>query len=209
MKRIITASFYAIALFVISLGAIGAVQAATPVKGKAAVVAIIDSRRLFGESLVSKDIREQLMTLNSAFVKTETATKNELLKEKDDLDKQKTVIAQEAYEAKFSVLKQKADKLNRDSEMHRQQMNVAQAKANEDLQRVLQPIIASVAEARGATIVFEKSQLVWQRDGLDITTEVIETLDKRLPTLKVTLPTEAEIMQMINQAKQQQQQQGQ
>jgi hypothetical protein len=45
---------------------------------------------------------------------------------------------------------------------------------------------------------------VWQREGLDITTEVIETLDKQMPTLKVVLPTEAEIMQMINQVQQQQ-----
>jgi outer membrane protein len=207
MKRIITASFYAVSLFVASIGALGAVQAAPATGGKAAVVAIIDSRRLFGESLVSKDIREQLMSLNSGLVAKETTTKDALLKEKDELDKQKSIIAQEAYEAKYNVLKQKADKLNRDAEIHRQQMNVAQAKANESLQRVLQPIIAKVAEQRGATIVFEKSQLVWQRDGMDITTEVIETLDKQLPSLKVTLPTEAEIMQMINQAQQQQQRQ--
>jgi Skp family chaperone for outer membrane proteins len=205
MKRIITTSFYIISLFITCIGGLGVAQAAAQAAGsKAAVVAIIDSRRLFGESLVSKDIREQLMSLNNGLVTKENATKDGLLKEKDDLDKQKTVIAQEAYEAKYNVLKQKADKLNRDSEIHRQQMNVAQAKANEALQRVLQPIIGRVAEQKGATIVFEKSQLVWQREGLDITTEVIETLDKQMPTLKVVLPTEAEIMQMINQVQQQQ-----
>lgn len=204
MKRIITTSFYALSLLIVAVTGFNAAQAA-PVGAKAAVVAIIDSRRLFGESLVSKDIRQQLMALNNSLMTKENATKDALLKEKDELDKQKTVIAQEAYESKYNVLKQKADKLNRDSEIHRQQMNVAQAKANESLQRVLQPIIGKVAEQKGATIVFEKSQLVWQRDSMDITTEVIETLDKQLPTLKVALPTEAEIMQMINQAQQQQQ----
>ncbi len=204
MKRIIAASISAAYLLIgIAITSVAVTGQASAQAAKPAIVAIIDSRRLFSESLVSKDIRDQLMSLNQSLTAGENVTKEAILKEKDDLERQKSLLVQEAFEEKYNQLKQKADKLNRDIEIHRQQVNVAQAKANKELQRVLQPMIAKIAERKSATMVFEKSQIVWQASGMDITTEVIELLDKELPTLKVQLPSEAEIMELINQAQRQ------
>lgn len=202
MTRKFAASIYALTLLVAGFAgfSVTSASAAPTAAAKPAIIAIIDSRRLFSESLVSKNIRDQLMAMNQGLTTKENTTKDALLKEKDELDKQKTLLVQEVFEQKYNQLKQKADKLNRDIEVHRQQMNVAQAKANQELQAVLQPIIGAVAAQRGATMVFEKSQIVWQSAGMDVTTEVIESLDKKLPTLAVKMPTEAEIMQMINDA---------
>lgn len=87
-------------------------------------------------------------------------------------------------------------------DLHQKQLNLAQARANRDLQKVLTPIISDVADKKGVTVVLEKAQIVYQTTGLDITTEVIELLDKKLPTLKVQLPTEAEILELERQAQQ-------
>ena len=123
------------------------------------------------------------------------------MKEKDQLDKQKSLMAQEAYEDKYRQLKGRADDLNRKADIHQKQLNVAQVRANRELQRVLTPIIEKVAEKSGATIVLEKGQIVYQEPGLDVTTEVIERLDKQLPSLKVALPSEAEILEMEREAR--------
>jgi len=168
---------------------------------KPAVIAVIDQRRLFSESLVSKDIRQQLTSISQTFASEENKIKEELLKEKDQLDKQKSLMAQEAYEDKYNQLKSRADDLNRKVDIHQKQLNVAQVRANRELQRVLTPIIQKVADSRGATVVLEKAQIVHQQPGLDITTEVIENLDRELPTLKVVVPTEAEILEMERQAR--------
>lgn len=168
---------------------------------KPAVIVVIDSRRLFSESLVSKDIRQQLTSISQTFASSENKVKEELLKEKESLDKQKSLMAQEAYEDKYSQLKSRADDLNRQADIHQKQLNVGQVRANRELQRVLTPIIQKVSERRGATVVLEKAQIVYQEPGLDVTTEVIEHLDKELPTLKVELPSEAEILEMERQAR--------
>lgn len=169
---------------------------------KPASIAIIDSRRLFSESKVSDDIRQQLTKVSQQYATDENGVKEKLLKEKDELDKQRGLLVQEAFEEKYNDLKRRADQLNRQADLHQKQINVAQMRANRELQKVLNPIIKQVAEQRGATIILEQSQIVWQADGLDITKSVIDLLDKQLPSLKVQIPTEAEIIQMENQAQQ-------
>lgn len=171
--------------------------------GKPAVISVIDSRRLFSESLVSKDIRAQLVQMAQTFGVEENSIKEKLLKERDDLEKQRSLMVQEAFEQKFADLQRRANDLNRKADMHQKQLNLAQMRANRELQKVLTPIISQVADKRAATVVLEKAQIVHQAPGLDITTEVIELLDKQLPTLKVQLPTEAEIIELERQAQQQ------
>ena len=202
MKRILTISqtfiiaFIAIAGFqAMSIGAVSAQQL------KPAVIAVIDSRRLFSESLVSKDIRQQLTSISQTFAAEENKVKEGLLAEKQQIDNQKSLMAQEAYEDKYAQLKARADQLNRTADIHQKQLNVAQVRANRELQRVLTPIIQKVSEKRGATVVLEKAQIVYQQAGLDITTEVVESLDRELPTLKVELPSETEILEMERQAR--------
>lgn len=169
---------------------------------KPATIAIIDSRRLFSESKVSGDIRQQLTKVSQQYATEENNVKDKLLKEKDELDKQRGLLVQEAFEEKYNDLKRRADQLNRQADLHQKQINVAQMRANRELQKVLNPIIKQVAEQRGASIILEQSQIVWQTDGLDITSAIIELLDKQLPSLKVQIPTEAEIIEMENQARQ-------
>lgn len=169
---------------------------------KPATIAIIDSRRLFSESKVSDDIRQQLTKVSQQYATEENGVKEKLLKDKDELDKQRGLLVQEAFEEKYNDLKRRADQLNRQADLHQKQINVAQMRANRELQKVLNPIIKQVAEQRGATIILEQSQIVWQADGMDITKSVIDLLDKQLPSLKVQIPTEAEIIEMENQARQ-------
>ncbi|HEY8352791.1 MAG TPA: OmpH family outer membrane protein [Sphingomonadales bacterium] len=169
---------------------------------KPAVIAIIDSRRLFSESKVSEDIRQQLTKVSQQYATEENSEREKVLKEKDELEKQRGLLVQEAFEEKYTDLKRRADQLNRKIDLHQKQLNVAQMRANRELQKVLNPIIKQVAEQRGATLILEQSQIVWQTDGLDITKSVIELLDKQLPSLKVQIPTEAEIIEMENQARQ-------
>lgn len=167
---------------------------------KPATVGTINQSRLFRESLVSQDIRKQLTQFSQTFGNEENNTKTALLKEKDDLEKQRPIIGDAVFEQKFAALKGKADQLNRKMDLHQKQLNVAQMRANQALQKVLMPIITQVANQKGATVVLEKSQVVYNVDGLDMTTEVIELLNKQLPTLKVALPTEAEIIEMEKKA---------
>lgn len=168
---------------------------------KPATIAVLDQRRLLQDSLVSKDIANQFRTISNGFLTEENNIKNGLMKEKEDLEKQRPIIGEQAFAQKFDALSKKADNFNRKADIHQKQLNVAQARAQRDLNKVLGPIIQQVADGKGATVVLERSQLVHVGAGLDLTTEVMERLNKQLPTLKVSLPTEAEILEMENKAR--------
>ncbi|MBW7836155.1 MAG: OmpH family outer membrane protein [Sphingomonadales bacterium] len=199
IKSLLAASLMVTAYMASSVGFSTTAQAQAM---KPAVIIVIDSRRLFSESLVSKDIRSQLTQVSQTFGAEENATKEKLLKEKEDLDKQRALLPQAAYEQKYNELKNRADQLNRKVDLDQKKLNVTQVRANQALQRVLNPIIAQVADKKGATIVLEKAQIIHQAPGLDVTTEVIELLDKQLPSLKVQVPSEAEILELERQAQQ-------
>lgn len=201
MKRFIrTAMIPAFTVAALMTGTVSLPTVAGAQTLKAATVAILDQRRLFSESLVSQDIRKQLTQFSQTFGNEENNTKAALLKEKEDLEKQKPIIGEAVFEQKFTALKGKADQLNRKMDLHQKQLNVAQMRANRELQKVLLPIITQVSDKKGATVVLEKSQVVHSVAGLDLTTEVVELLNKQLPTLKVQLPTEAEIIEIERKA---------
>lgn len=199
IKSLLAASLMVTAFMASSVGFSTTVAAQAV---KPAVIIVIDSRRLFSESLVSKDIRGQLTQISQTFGAEENATKEKLLKEKEELDKQRALLPQAAYEQKYNELKNRADQLNRKVDLDQKKLNVTQVRANQALQRVLTPIISQLADKKGATVVLEKAQIIHQAPGLDVTTEVIELLDKQLPSLKVQVPSEAEILELERQAQQ-------
>lgn len=203
MKRFLiipqTIAFLLVALVGMPIVASSDVQAQ---QAEPATVAVIDTRRLFSESLVSQDIREQLMEFSQTLDREQSQIRDQLMAEKEELDKQQSLMAPEAFEDRYGQLQQKANDLNRKADVHQKRLNVAQVRANRELQRVLTPIIQKVSDNSGATIVLEKAQIVYQKSGLDITTEVIESLDRELSSLKVELPSEADIAEMERQARQ-------
>lgn len=194
----------AIAFFLVTLVAapVSMTGAAFAQQAEPASIAIIDTRRLFSESLVSQDIREQLVGFSQNLSRDENRIREELIEEKEQLDRQQSLMAPEAFEDRYGELQQRADELNRRIDLHQKRLNVAQVRANRELQRVLTPIIQKTADRTGATVVLEKGQIVYQRSGLDITTDVIEELDKELPSLEVELPSEADVVEMERQAQQ-------
>ncbi|MDA5193775.1 OmpH/Skp family outer membrane protein [Govanella unica] len=201
MKRFIrTAIIPALAVAGLMTAVAGVPSVAGAETLKTATIAILDQRRLFSESLVSQDITKQLRQFSQTFGNEENNTKNALLKEKEELEKQRPVIGEAMFEQKFNALRTKADQLNRKMDLHQKQLNVAQMNTNRELQKVLAPIISKLSDSKGANVVLEKSQVVHSTAALDMTTEVIELLNKQLPTLKVTLPTEAEIVDLEKKA---------
>ncbi len=98
---------------------------------------IVDFQRVQNESLVGQDYAAQL---NSARLSIETKEGNlvqELLADKDELDQQKNIIAQEALQQRARELDQKAQQAEALVKQLRRDLNVAARQATLEIQRVL------------------------------------------------------------------------
>lgn len=149
---------------------------------------IVDFQRVQNESLVGVDYRSQLDSARLSIESKEGDLVQELLADKDELDKQKNIIAQEALQQRARELDQKAQQAEALVKQLRRDLNVAARQATLEIQRVLKPIVVQLMTERSATIVIDKAVVYHFTGALDATSEIIDRLNSQITTLKTDFP---------------------
>ena len=86
----------------------------------------------------------------------------------------------------------KAVAYQQDVNQKRGQLERAIANAQAEVDRALRPIRQKILQDTGATMLMDKTLVLEQVPGLDVTTRMIEQLDISLPSITVVLPPIAE-----------------
>jgi hypothetical protein len=74
------------------------------------------------------------------------------------------------------------------------------AKAQTEISKVLEPILRQVTTAHSANMVLDRRATAGLADtSLDVTAEVVEQLNAKMPSYKVTLPTPQEMQALAKQ----------
>jgi Skp family chaperone for outer membrane proteins len=107
---------------------------------------------------------------------------------RDGLERQRTVLAPEAFNAKSQEYQQRYAALDRDVQTKRQEMQQSYSEAMTKVETAALQIIADVAKERGANMVVAKAALLYMGDDLDVTPEVTRRLDDKFPAMAVNLP---------------------
>lgn len=151
-------------------------------------IVVVDFDRVSRESLVGKDISAQMESNRVALEQKVSNTQKSLTNEQEEIAKQRNIISQEAFQERARAFEQKAQQMQAELQNLQNQARQAMQQANLEVQRALRPVVRSLREAKGANIVLDKALVSDHAPGLDITTEVIEGLDKALPAFQVSLP---------------------
>ncbi|MGE0408553.1 MAG: OmpH family outer membrane protein [Amphiplicatus sp.] len=175
---------------------------------KAPVVLIVDRAELIAQSKAGKTIPDQIE-------KIQNTVKGELEVEASKL--QKDI---ESYQKNASLMSQEVrEKTEKELAMRQQYGLPQQVQIMEQaLQAVLQnaenkvlieatPILKDIVEKRGATLMLDKSAVLYAASETDITAEVIAALDKKLTAVEVEQITLAEVQQRLKEAAAEQQKQ--
>jgi Skp family chaperone for outer membrane proteins len=151
-------------------------------------IMIVDFQRVQNESLVGQDYASQLNSARLSIETKEGELVQELLADKDELDKQKNIIAQEALQQRARELDQKAQQAEALVKQLRRDLNVSARQATLEIQRVLKPIVVAVMNEQSATIVVDKAVVYHFTGALDTTSVVIDRLNSQITTLKTEFP---------------------
>lgn len=155
----------------------------------AAVIAVIDTQHIQRTTLAGKDIQVQLEAMRAKFQGEMQKAEEKILTEREDLERQMDILAPEAIQARRLAYQEKVAAAQRLAQEKRRQLELALRQATNELQRALIPVLQGIMDQKSITMVVDKSQIVMQGGGLDITTEVIEELNRQLPSILVVLPT--------------------
>jgi Skp family chaperone for outer membrane proteins len=154
------------------------------------VIILIDMQRILDESMASKSVQKQLETQRSKFQSKTEGEENELRQAEQDLNKAHDQMAPDVYAEREQQLRQRFLAVERHVQARRKVLDQGFMDSMNDVRASLLAIIQDIAHEHGANLVLTKQQALWADKNLDITDEVLDRLNKKLPQVTVKLAPE-------------------
>jgi len=154
----------------------------------APVVAVVDVQRVMQESTASKGIQKAIESQRDAYQKEIQTLEDKLQTAENELRKQQTVLAPEAFAAKRRDFEKQVGEVQRTVQTRKRTLDTAFNEAMGHVQKTMLDIVQRIADERGANVVIPRNLLVLFASNLDVTESVLERLNKQLPTVAVTIP---------------------
>ncbi len=149
--------------------------------------AVIDVQRIIRESMATKSMRPQLKKLQSSYAKEFKRQEQELRKANRDLIGQRVILSPEAYAERRRELQKRASAVQRSVQVKKRIIDQAIGKTMGKVNRELHRITIEIANERSIKLVFVKSAIFLNTKRHDITAEALQRLNKRLPSVNVTM----------------------
>ncbi len=153
-----------------------------------AVVAVVDYQRLLSESKAAQSIRAQIEARRKRYQEEISAKEQELLEQDRELSRQRALLSPEAFQQRRRAFEEEAARVQRLVQQRRRELDTASAQAYAVVRDAILEIIGGMAESRGFNLVLPSSTVLLFSPKLDLTEEVLEELNRRLPEVKVPPP---------------------
>ncbi len=157
----------------------------------AAKIIVVDTRLISTNSAVAQDMNRQITQIQNTLQAEIEAQNAALRAESQEIEQQRALQPPEVFEQRNEEFRLKVSQHQQELQQKQLRLERVLIDANDEVQRVLKPILQNVLQQTGATMMIEKSNVMEQIPGLDVTTRVIEQLDIALPSLKIELPPAA------------------
>ena len=148
-------------------------------------VYFIDYAKVMNESKAGKkaqdNLKKILITSNKKF--NETAKK--LKEEEKKIVSQKNVLTKEDYKKKVEELRKKVFSLNKERDKSIRDIASKRKKAGDEMLKNLNPILGKYMEENSITLVIDKKNVLMGNKKFEITSQIIEILNKDLQSLNL------------------------
>jgi Skp family chaperone for outer membrane proteins len=152
------------------------------------VIITVDVQQILRDSLVAKDVQAQMDQRTDRYTKEVTDQENELQKTQEELEKERSTLAPDAFNTKMRDFQRRYDTLDNRVQATRQALQQSYNDAMTKVENTALQIIADMAAERKANLVIAKAAVLFEAPELDITQEVIKRLDVKLPQVQLATP---------------------
>ena len=152
-------------------------------------LAVVDFRGVLAKSEAARNIRSAVDEKREELRKYFLEVENSLRDEQKNLSKKRSIVTAEAFEQRARNLKEKAQSAQKLAQTSNQKLKKSFDQAMDKVQKELLRIVAEVAEETGVGVVLFRSAIVIAVKKLDISKEVLQRLNKKLPKVKVRFET--------------------
>ncbi len=159
-----------------------------PVQNFEATVAILNLIKIRREALVVKDIHVQISEFQKTFRASVQKEEESLRVGNQELAKKRSILAPEAFAEERRNFEQKVVAVQRSVQERKRALDQSRAGAMAKVETMLNSIIQEIAEANSLNLVLRREQTVLSSRAMEITDQVLELINIRLPKVKVEKP---------------------
>jgi outer membrane protein len=171
-------------LMLCGLSATGAAWA----KPSPPIIAVVDVQAVMNGAEAAKGIKAQIDKVRTSYQQTLQGKNEELRKLDEDLQRQRSLLAPEAYQQRQKEFDQKVAEAQREIQVRRSKIEQALGKAMQHVEGTVKQIVDQIAKESGFTLVLPKAAVIHAEPEMDITREVLKRLNAKLPSVTVNIP---------------------
>ena len=150
------------------------------------VIAVVDLQVIGRDSKAAVSARAALDKQSKAFQAEISKQESSLQTEQQQLEQQRATMSAEDFRKKSEAFQQKVNAARQSAGQRRQQLQQMEVGAMNQVQNAINATVADVAKARNISLVLAKGAVLYNLPAFDITAEVLQKLDARLPAVKLT-----------------------
>ena len=151
---------------------------------------IVDMSYVYEHAQVFKAIREQQISFETLWKENAIEEKEKLVEEDKALSKKKARMKKTAFEKEVKALKERILNFQNQQMARLDLIRYQSTQIQQQVAQTIQPMITQIAQEKDLNFVFSSSNALYYSDVVDITSDLIRTLDKAfekglLPSLQI------------------------
>lgn len=151
----------------------------------AAGVGILDVEKIVKESSAMRDIQNKVSKKQDEYQKEVTKKQDELESEQKRIEGKKNVLSKEAFEKETKGFEKKIDDLKTFVDKKQNSLKKASMESMSKVNDKIKDIIADISKERELDVIVPASQTLYYKDELDISSEVLKRLNKKITKVDV------------------------
>lgn len=151
-------------------------------------IAILDVQSVFQNAAAVKSIQVAMRTYIEAYRAGTQREEEEIRAAQHELAGKREMLSGEQYEAERRKLEQRLLEAQARVQERKRGLDETQQQGMNAVQLALNGIVTEIANEKGITLILRKDQTVLNATALEITDEVLNRLNARLPEIEIASP---------------------
>ena len=150
-------------------------------------IAILDVLTLLKESKAAKSMKDQLDKVAKEYSDVEKKKAKGIQKKEEELLRQKSTLTPEAFSDRKNAFEKTVIEFNKTRDTNRRALAKAERESMVKIESAVEKIVKEIQTAEKIDVVIKKTAVILSEDSIDITSKVIEKLNKEVSTIDVNV----------------------
>ena len=150
-------------------------------------IGVLDLNKVLLDAKAAKDAAEEIDKIAKKIENQLIKSDEEMINEQNKLVEAQSIMAPEAFELKRKEYEEKVQNYNIERQNKLMSIDKLVESSRNEILNNLKPILEEISESKGITVILEKGTVLLNAETMDITEEVIKSLNKELPKIEVSL----------------------